>query len=130
MKTVKKILSITKIIFFLISIVGLILLMPNMLKIGITGIILIIVSIIYILANGMLFLLKIKRINNNLVFNILNNFLYLYIALVAYKYISSTNTLNYVINNTYFKINYIIIVISMIGILVNAFIIIKNKNNS
>lgn len=128
MMIANKILNITKQILFLFSIASLILLVPNIISIGTIGIFLIIISIIYILANSLLFIIKAKGINNNLVFNILNNFLYLYICLVAYKYLSSISSTTYVLNDLYFQINYLIIIISMLGVLLNSVIIIKNNS--
>ena len=122
-----KLVQIIKPILFLIFLLSLIQLLPNALEIGVIGLIFLIVSIIYILNEAFVFLIKYKKLSNNIFQNIMKIILYIYVALLAYRYVTSIDNPIYLINETYFRINFIITIIGMIGIIFNSMTIL-NEN--
>ena len=122
-----KLVQIIKLILFLIFLIGLTRLIPSALKVETIGTIFLIISIIYILTEAFIFLLKNKKISNNILQNIMKIILYIYVALLAYRYVNFAENPIYVINENYFKLNFIITSIGMLGIIFNSLTIL-NEN--
>lgn len=121
------ILYILKIILFIPFLCGLIQLIPSIFQTGIIGIIFLVLTILYILNSGLIFLIKDKKINNNLLQNIMSILLYVYISLIAYRYITINKEFLINQNDMYFKLNYIIAGIGMLGALFNTATMINEK---
>lgn len=126
-KKVYNILYVIKMILFIPFLCGLIKLIPSMFHTGIIGIIFLILSILYILNSGVIFLLKDKKISSNILQNIMSILLYVYICLLAYRYITNTNDVINNVNLVYFKLNYIITSVGMLGAIFNTLAIINEK---
>lgn len=122
-----KILQIIKYILFIIFLLSLIKLIPSTIKVGIIGQIFLTISIIYIISEAFIFLIKDKKSENNILQNIMKIILYIYVALLAYRYITFIENPVYQISNIYFKINYIITSIGMIGIIFNSITILNER---
>lgn len=110
-------------ILFIFATVACIYLYPNMIETGLLGTIFLITYIIHGIFNIGLFLLKNKKEEKDFLQNLVSSFLYIYLILIAFRYVSSVNNLVYDINILYFKINYIIASISMVAITFNKILI-------
>lgn len=132
MKKVEKILYWLKNIAFFFFLFGSIKLLPNIDEIGIIGTIFLIFIIIYSIFNIGCFLKKDDNLNKDVIQNIISIFLYLYVYLIAMKYLQIEKEF-LIINNIYFYINYIIASVSMIGLITNTCLIFsinkKEKRN-
>lgn len=109
---------------FILYLVAFIILMPNIKKIEVIGNLLLVSCVFYTLLMYYFYLKKDEKLNNNIIQNLLTIFLYLYIFFVAIKYKQFNN---YELNITYFKINYILIIISTLGIGLNNFLLSEKK---
>ncbi len=116
---INKIIYIITNILFIFATIACIYLYPNMLETGLLGKIFLITYIIHGIFNIGLFLLKNDKEENDILQNLVSSFLYIYLILIAFRYVSSTNNLIYDVNTLYFKINYIISSISMVAITFN-----------
>ena len=112
-------------LLFILYLVSYIILVPNIFKIEIFGKIFLIIGILYTITFFILFLEKNDKLNYNIINNILSSLLYLYIFLIAYKYLTLKDM--YIFNTNYFKFNYIMITISTIAIIFNNYLI-KTEN--
>lgn len=112
-------------ILFILFMIGLIRLIPNIKELECIGIIFIILVFIYILIDLYCYGCKDKKLNNNNFQNILVIFLYIYVFIVSQKYINSINNFTYVVDNMYYLINYIIISLAFICICINNFILLS-----
>lgn len=121
------IIKIIKTILFFTFLYSLIRLIPNIVKSGFIGITFLVLSIIYILNEAFIYLIKEPKISNNLIQSIMNILLYVYIILLAYRYIASLTDPTYIIEESYFIINYIIASIGMIGTIFNTMTILNEK---
>lgn len=114
-------------ILFILFMIGLIKLIPNIKELDFIGTIFIIFVIVYLLLDLYFYGCKNKYLNNNNFQNILVILLYIYVFIVSQKYINSINDFTYTIDNMYYLINYIIIVLAFICISVNNFILLSTK---
>ena len=115
-------------IMFLLFLYACIRLLPNLKEVGIIGNIFIVIVVIFSLTMLYTFFRKDNSINNSSIQNIVNVLFYIYVFLVAQKYIESSTSLVYEIKNIYFIINYIIFIIAIIGItLSNIFLLIASN---
>lgn len=111
-------------IAFFFFIAGYIKLIPNIFNQGIAGIIFLWLGIIYTLLMFVCYVKKNKDLNNNTFHNILSILLYLYIFFVASKY-NQMIINNYTIDSLYFKINYLIASIAILGVGINSIILLQ-----
>ena len=123
-----KIFYMIKNMFFIFFLISIIVLVPNILEMNIIGNIFLIIVISYIILELGVFTLKDKETNNNILHNILSIMLYVYICLIAYRYIDSIENINYVVNPLYFKINYILAMVGIMGICLNLVTTLLNKD--
>ena len=112
---------------FLLFMVGLIRLIPNIKELEFIGTIFIIFVFIYFLLDLYFYGFKSKELNNNKFQNILVIFLYVYVFIVSQRYINSINDFTYEVDNMYYLINYIIISLALICISINNFILLSIK---
>lgn len=111
-------------ILFILFLLGCINLVPNLYEKGIMGILLLILFIIYSLFMLFFFLKKNSNLNNNIMNNILGIILYIYVYLISIKYL---DTLGIEVSEMYFTINYIVLAISMIGMIFSSIVLISEK---
>ena len=111
-------------VLFLLFMVGLIRLIPNIKELEFIGTIFL---FIYLLLDLYFYGCKSKELNNNKFQNILVIFLYVYVFIVSQRYINSINDFTYEVDNMYYLINYIIISLSLICISINNFILLSIK---
>ena len=114
-------------VLFLLFMVGLIRLIPNIKELEFIGTIFIIFVFIYLLLDLYFYGCKSKELNNNKFQNILVIFLYVYVFIVSQRYINSINDFTYEVDNMYYLINYIIISLALICISINNFILLSIK---
>ncbi len=114
-------------VLFLLFMVGLIRLIPNIKELEFIGTIFIIFVFIYFLLDLYFYGCKSKELNNNKFQNILVIFLYVYVFIVSQRYINSINDFTYEVDNMYYLINYIIISLALICISINNFILLSIK---
>lgn len=110
-------------LLFFLYLYGYIKLIPNIYDSGFIGILFLWFGILYICIFYYMFFKKINILNNSIPQNILSILLYLYVFLVSCKY-NEINSYN-IVNLFYFQINYLILVISTIGVIINNFLIEK-----
>lgn len=121
-----KILYRIKNVSFLFFLFGYITLIPNIEQAGIIGKLFLATGIVYTLFIYLCYIKKNDNLNNNFFQNILTIFLYIYVFIIACKY-NNIIKYGYVLNMQYFKINYLIIIISVIAISFNN-ILLCDKN--
>lgn len=114
-------------VLFLLFMVGLIRLIPNIKELEFIGTIFIIFVFIYLLLDLYFYGCKSKELNNNKFQNILVIFLYVYVFIVSQRYINSISDFTYEVDNMYYLINYIIISLALICIIINNFILLSIK---
>ena len=114
-------------VLFLLFMVGLIRLIPNIKELEFIGTIFIIFVFIYLLLDLYFYGCKSKELNNNKFQNILVILLYIYVFIVSQRYINSINDFTYEVDNMYYLINYIIISLALICISINNFILLSIK---
>lgn len=114
-------------ILFLLFMIGLIRLIPNIKELEFIGTIFIIFVFIYLLLDLYFYGCKSKELNNNKFQNILVIFLYVYVFIVSQRYINSISDFTYEVDNMYYLINYIIISLALICIIINNFILLSIK---
>lgn len=119
MKSINNVLYRIKNIMFLVFLYGSIRLVSNMKEASLIGYITLIGIIIYSL---IMFYLYTKK-NNKLNENIANNFVS--ISLDIFVYLLSLKSINQYMGIMYFKFNYIILIIIIIGIIINSFMLTK-----
>ncbi len=113
-------------IFYLLYMFGYIKLIPNIYDAGFVGFLFLIFGIVYMLLIYYFMFLKNENLNNNIPQNILSIFLYLYVFLISCKY-SEISNLNIIVNMFYFKVNYLIIIISTFGVIMNNYLISRSN---
>lgn len=114
-------------ILFILFMIGLIRLIPNIKELEFIGTIFIIFVFIYLLLDLYFYGCKSKELNNNKFQNILVILLYIYVFIVSQRYINSINDFTYEVDNMYYLINYIIISLALICISINNFILLSIK---
>lgn len=123
----KELLYRIKNILFIFFLFGCINLIPSFYEQKIIGIVLMILIIIYVLFMFFFYIKKDDNLNHNVMINILEILLYIYVYFVASKYIAN---LGLEIDDLYFLINYITITIGMIGIVVTSFMSLNIKKEN
>ena len=123
-KNIGKLLYRIKNVLFILFLIGCINLVPSLYEEGIMGILLLILFIIYSLTMFIFFLKKNSNLNNNIMNNILGIILYIYVYLISIKYLDS---LGIELNEMYFTINYIVLSISMIGMIFSSIVLVSEK---
>ena len=114
-------------ILFIFFLFGCINLIPNFYEQKIIGIVLIWLIIIYVLLMFFFYIKKDNNLNHSIMSNILGAFLYLYVYFIAKKYIA---TLGLKIDDLYYLINYVTIIIGMVGIIVTNFMALNVKKEN
>lgn len=126
-KNLEKIIRAIKIVFFYLYILCLIKLLPNILTNDFTGIMFLILSIIHIILVTLKFLIKDEKIDYDLFQNIMSIIIYIFIGLIALRYHQSLNNENMIINQMFFKINYVVANIGLLALIFNNITDICNK---
>jgi len=111
------VLYIIKNIIFIIFLFTIVKIIPNLFEIGIIGLIFTVILILYIIIEMLLFAIKDKNIKKSNINNTITITLYIYIIMIAIKYLDSANSIEYIINPTYFKINYVIAMFGIVGLI-------------
>lgn len=118
---IKTIMIYSRHISFIAFLVAIILLYPSFEKTK-YGTICFYISIVYIITTFIMFFIKNKQEETNLLNNFVLIFMHLYICFIAYKY---QTIANYLIdsNTSYFSFNYIIISICITVLIINKLLI-------
>ena len=117
-----------KMIMFILFLVAVIKIVPSMFEIGVIGIVFLVLLTIYIGVELVIIALKRNNIKTNIMVNLMGITLYVYVILLAIKYMESVNNVNYTINPMYFKINYTIALIGIIGIAINQILLLFEED--
>lgn len=126
-KNLEKIIRAIKIVFFYLYILCLIKLLPNILTNDFTGIMFLILSILHIILVTLKFLIKDEKIDYDLFQNTMSIIIYIFIGLIALRYHQSLNNENMIINQMFFKINYVVANIGLLALIFNNITDICNK---
>ena len=126
MRSISKIVYIIKMILFVLHFYFVFLMLHNILDTGLFGIIFIVIYLLFVLKTVIELLSKKDRYKNDIIYNVMNIGVYLYLLVVSIKtYISKIYVTR--MSLSYFKTNYIILSILIIFIFVYNYLEFKSS---